>query len=598
MTQCAKRILVTSYLLLMLARLASAQASQPPQGARVTQEVVVTATATPISVESLGRAVTVFTAADLERLGISSIVEALRLAPGVDPRARGSRDGQTDFSIRGATFGQSLILVDGTRLNDSQSGHHNGDIPMALAGLDRIEIVNGVGSAVHGADALGGTINVISRHDRHALASIAGGQFGYAAAQGSASGVLVPRQWTLTGWGSRSTGFTVDRDFVMGGAALRGALAPGWTLDVRRQDKAFGANGFYGASPSKEWTDQTLVSAAQHRVSGPWMTNVRATWRNHGDHFRWDINRPGFAENRHRTNAGEATMTLARELGEGRRLTLGGAAGGDWVRSTNLGNHDYTRGSGYAELQVPLASRTTLQTGVRLDGYSTFGTSWSPTASISSWATPQLRLRASVGHAFRIPTFTELYYHDPANQGSADLRAERGWSIDGGADWTTRGWTVFASPFTRWDKDVIDWLRATSADLWRSTNVRDVTTTGVELGASRRWRTALFRGSYSGQAVHAPSLALLSKYVLEYARHSVGLSIATPIAARINVGLNVDHRRRLDGQNYSLVGLRVSRPAGRADVFFDAANLLNANYHEVAGVAMPGRWITIGLSLH
>ena len=76
-------------------------------------------------------------------------------------------DVQTDFSIRGATFGQSLVLIDGLRLNDSQSGHHNGDIPAMLAGIDRIEIATGPGSAAHGADALGGTINVITRRDAH-----------------------------------------------------------------------------------------------------------------------------------------------------------------------------------------------------------------------------------------------------------------------------------------------------------------------------------------------------------------------------------------------------------------------------------------------
>ena len=78
--------------------------------------------------------------------------------PGLDPRARGPRDVQTDFSVRGATFGQSLVLVDGFRLNNSQSGHHNGEIPVPLGAVDRIEVVYGAASAVHGADALGGTI--------------------------------------------------------------------------------------------------------------------------------------------------------------------------------------------------------------------------------------------------------------------------------------------------------------------------------------------------------------------------------------------------------------------------------------------------------
>ncbi|MBK9241318.1 MAG: TonB-dependent receptor [Acidobacteria bacterium] len=95
----------------------------------MTAEVVVTATASPAPTAGVGRTVTVLTRADLERLGMTSIIDSLRLVAGVDPKARGGRDVQTDFSLRGATFGQSLVLIDGVRLNDSQSGHHNGEIP-------------------------------------------------------------------------------------------------------------------------------------------------------------------------------------------------------------------------------------------------------------------------------------------------------------------------------------------------------------------------------------------------------------------------------------------------------------------------------------
>jgi iron complex outermembrane receptor protein len=106
----------------------------------------VTATVTPIAAEWAGRTVISLSAADMVRLGIRSLADAARLAPGVDVRARAPFDVQTDFSIRGATFGQSLVLIDGLRLNDSQSGHHNGDIPAMLLGIDRIEIATGPGS--------------------------------------------------------------------------------------------------------------------------------------------------------------------------------------------------------------------------------------------------------------------------------------------------------------------------------------------------------------------------------------------------------------------------------------------------------------------
>src|SRR5688572_18192636 len=226
---------------------------------RVTTDVVVTATAAPATTASIGRTVTVLTREELDKLGIGSIVDGLRLVAGVDPRGRGGADVQTDFSLRGATFGQSLVLIDGARLNDSQSGHHNGEIPAPLVGIDRIEVVFGPASAVHGADAIGGTIHVLTRSDPHATAAATLGEHGTVTAQGSWSGGKLPAGWTVSGWGARSDGFMFDRDFASGGAGVRGVIGQAWTADVRHQRRAFGANGFYGASPSKEWTDQTLA---------------------------------------------------------------------------------------------------------------------------------------------------------------------------------------------------------------------------------------------------------------------------------------------------------------------------------------------------
>jgi outer membrane cobalamin receptor len=592
------RFLLSGLFLLVLAPAGAAAQSAPP---RVSQDVVVTATVTPTPISTLGQSVTIMTHEDLARLGLPSIIDALRFAPGVDVRARGPRDVQADFSIRGATFGQTLVLVDGLRLNDSQSGHHNGDIPMATAGVDRIEIVNGAGSTVHGADALGGTINVITRRDGHATGQMSFGEHGYASAQGSISGHVLPTGWSATGWASRSRGFMYDRDFALGGAALRGQAAPGWTVDLRHQRKAFGANGFYGNSPSKEWTDQTLAATSWQKARGQWITDVRGSWRNHGDHFVWTILNPSVSENRHRTNAFALAASATRDLGGGRRATLGGATGGDSVESSNLGDRRYFHQSLYAEVQLPLSANATLAGGLRFDSYSTFGESWSPSVSFSAKIAPDVKLRASARHAFRIPTYTELYYRDPANLGSPDLRAERGWSLDGGLDWTRGGWVVSASPFAHWDRDVIDWVKAAQTDLWRSTNVRDVTIKGVEVSATRMWSRALLRAYVSGQTVDAPALTFpFSKYVLEYTKRSIGVAAAVPLPGGIQLAVNVDHRARVDtgtGQRYALVGLRISRAIARASLFLDATNLTDEAYREIAGVPMPGRWITAGIAV-
>ena len=102
------------------------------------QMVVVTAATTPVEMGTVTRTLTVITREQIEALPAHSIADVLRLVSSVDVRARGIRGVQTDFAVRGANFGQMLVLVDGIRLNDAQSGHHNGDIPVALEDVERI----------------------------------------------------------------------------------------------------------------------------------------------------------------------------------------------------------------------------------------------------------------------------------------------------------------------------------------------------------------------------------------------------------------------------------------------------------------------------
>ena len=145
------------------------------------QTVVVTAAATPIELGTANRTLTVITREQIEALAAYSVPDVLRLVSSVDVRARGERGVQTDFAVRGATFGQMLVLIDGVRLNDQQSGHHNGDIPVPLDAVERIEVLHGPGASVFGADAYGGAVNIITRRQAPPSAVVTTGSNGLAA---------------------------------------------------------------------------------------------------------------------------------------------------------------------------------------------------------------------------------------------------------------------------------------------------------------------------------------------------------------------------------------------------------------------------------
>ncbi|MGE0041596.1 MAG: TonB-dependent receptor plug domain-containing protein [Vicinamibacterales bacterium] len=573
--------------------------SPSPAPPPVEERVVVTGTATEVPFPHVARAIDVITREQIARLPARSIADVLRLAAGIDVRARGEAGVQTDFALRGAQFGQTLVLVDGQRLNDAQSGHHNGDIPVPLAAIERIEILRGPGSSVHGADAFGGTINVITRAAAvRPTVTVTAGEYGAAAVAAAAS--LGSRgQHLLAGEVSHSDGFTADRDYDIATVSARSVVA-GTRLFGGVTRKAFGANGFYGNSPSYEWTNQVFGGVERRFEAGAWSAIVDLSYRTHGDRFRWDRRRPGFAENVHRTHAAAATLRLSRDTGAG-RLTIGADGGGDWIRSSNLGDHAVGRASGFAEWQWPATGALTVLPSVRVDHYTDFGTAVSPSLAAGWWLTPALKLRASAARAFRVPTFTELYYTDPNHQGSGALDPEHSTGVDAGLDWTpAAGLTARVTVFGRHDADVIDWVRPSAAAKWRTTNVRAVDTAGVELGVEKALggpRDAAVGLSYAWLSVTPEGLDLLSKYLLEYAPHSLAAHGSVRLPLDIAWGQRVEYRARYDGQRYWLLDTRVSRPIGRVEVFGEVSNLLDERYVEIPGVAAPPRWVRIGVTV-
>jgi outer membrane cobalamin receptor len=592
---------VVAALLGLSATTALAQSSQPaarPTSADVRETVVVTGSVSPDTLGSLGRTLVILTREDLARLPVSTPIDALRLVPSVEVRERGPRGVQADFAIRGAGFGQALVLVNGARLNDAQSGHHNGDVPVSLLDVERIEVLLGGGASVHGADAVGGAINVITRRAGPRFAAdLAFGQHDLVEAAASVSLAAKPVEHVFSGEFNRSTGFAPDRDHDVKLARYQGTLGSGTTMSVAYLDKEFGAAGFYGPSPSREWTDQTLVSA-EHRFAprGDSLLSVDGAYRSHGDRFVYDWRRPAVSDNRHRTHAVSANGRWRTALGAATQLSVGASAGRDAIDSTALGERTFARAGGVVELRHAIGSRLVVQPGIRVDSYNRFGTAWSPAIAASGWIVPNLRWRTATGRSFRIPTYTELYYRDPNHLASDDLSPERAWSTDAGVDAFAAGWTASATAFGRWDAQVIDWVRATPQEQWHTTNIRDVDTRGVELGLTRRLGTGVWGVRYTGQNAEAPTLSLLSKYVLDFAPHALSLSGATTWR-RIDLGSHVTYTRRADGRAYWVADLRVARPLGRAEVYADVANAFDRAYQEVRGVEMPGRWIKIGLRL-
>lgn len=583
-------------MLVVLGAAGAAVAQPQPRIPGLDERVLVTGTAAPATAGAVGRTLAVITADDLRGLPVASVTDALRLLPGVWVRQRGPFGSQTDISLRGASFGQTLVLVDGVRINDPQTGHHNGDLPVALDDIARIELLAGAGSSLHGADAVGGVINIITKRDAEApTAQLAAGQHGLVQSTAAWRPGHLGFVTGLSASVDRSSGFAPARDFLH--QQVRGDFRFGaTTLAVGYLDKDFGAAGYYGPAPSHERTSQVLVSARnQHALRPGWTMTSDAWYRSHGDEFLYDPRVVGAEPNRHRTHVAGGGVRVGGQLSPSLRLTSGVEATADWLLSSALGDRNEGRVSGFAELEAR-AGRLLLYPSARVDSYTTFGSAFSPSLAVALPVRPRVKWRGSVGRAFRVPTFTERFYTDPNHRANDALGPESGWTADTGVDTYLGGtWVGTVTGFIRREQDVIDWVRPDATVRWRTENIRDVRSHGFETFVRGQHGPVSLGAQYTYTHVETGALVGLSKYVDDYAPHGLGGDLAVRGPWSLTTGLRVEHRRPYGRSSWTTVDVRVARPIRRFTLFVEVANLGDASYEEIRGVVMPGRWARAGV---
>jgi hypothetical protein len=192
------------------------------------QTVVVTGSFEPIPLSEANRSVVSLNLLH-EPLLYDSLIDALHSDSSIDLEERAPDGVQTDLSIRGATFEQSLVLVNGLRMNDAQSGHHDMDLPLPAEAVSRIEILHGAGSTLYGADAMGGAVNFITTPPvaTEVRARVGLGNFGFNQEHAVAS--FLGSKWSERVAASRdsSSGFRPDRDYQSGAATSETYLKTG-----------------------------------------------------------------------------------------------------------------------------------------------------------------------------------------------------------------------------------------------------------------------------------------------------------------------------------------------------------------------------------
>ena len=556
-------------------------------------------------------------------LTMASPQELLRQDSSVFLEERGAGGGQADLVLRGGSFEQALVLLNGFRINDSQTAHHDLDLPIPLEAMDSIEVLHGAGSTLHGADALSGVADFLTASPSASSLRLRAGGGSFGSNEESLLASLARKRWSSRITASRnfSTGFMADRDYRNEDASAESWISSRLGVSdllFASSDRSFGANQFYGAYNSWERTKGWFASGRQQLGS---RTEAAFGYRRHTDEFVLLRSDPSVYENNHIDGSWQASLRHTIPVATSSVLLFGLESDGDSIRSSNLGQHARNRGAGYVDLDLkPATRRWNLSVGLREELFSGgLQSAFAPHLAGSLRLTNQLKLRASGGYGFRLPTYTDLYYSDPATMGNSKLKPESAWSGEAGVDWVPSSrLSLSATGFYSRQHDSIDYVRATTlpnsflpawcvADTWCAVNLSGLRFAGAESSAT--WILA------KGQKVQVawtqlfgaqpPLNGLQSEYALNYPVENLHATWTAALTHALIVTNSVAITKPYQQAGntpwnpnpYPVWNAALTHDAGKLRPYLRLGNLSNTGYEEINGVAMPGRSITGGVAL-
>lgn len=496
--------------------LAAALLAQQPDTVRL-PDLVTTASRLPVRAGALASTHTVLTGEELRERGITLLLDALRDVPGLVTVQSGSHGAATSLFLRGGESDYVKVLVDGVTMN-SPGGAFN-FANLSLENVDRIEVVRGPASVLHGADAMTGVVQVFTRAGAGVLApalALEGGGQGLRRLDGSVQGANRLGSLSLQAGSFTSDGlYDFNNDYrnrgMSGRVETRASARVTGALTARYSDvrSAFPTNSSGVAVDSNQFITERQVALSAtigHRLSSGLSVQLLGTASRTEDGFSNRMDHPGdtvsfgFVASRegrsHRTGAdlrfraagdGPVAATVGFQYEDERQRqagsTMSNFGSGIFTEEDSFRARRSTRAL-YGEMAYTLGESATLTAGMRLDDNSAFGSAGTWRLGGSLKPSGGLTLRAQAGRAFKAPTFAELFARSPFEVGDPALRPEQALSWEFGADQRLAGGRarVSASWFSQRFHDMIQYASAAPGQPTYG-NVAAATSRGVEVGA-------------------------------------------------------------------------------------------------------------------
>ncbi|MDF1698774.1 MAG: TonB-dependent receptor [Saprospiraceae bacterium] len=576
------------------------------------EDIVIQQNRLNIPLSEQARFVEVITKEDIDRLPVTNVPELLQYTGAVDIRRRGVNGVQADAGIRGSTFNQILILVNGVRMSDPQTGHHMMNLPVALEDIERVEIIKGPAARIFGMNAMAGAINIITKKNKSESFQMNAGvtlsdfeTFGLNI-RALLPGKTISQSLSLSRQGSE--GYRYNTDYNINTAfysadihAINGAplqIQAGFT------EREFGANGFYA---NEAFTDQYeevrtgFISATTNISKGNFLIKPRISWRANKDEYVFLRQNPSFFMNTHRSNSyiGELHTSYVSDLGT---TGLGVDVSRETLNSNNLGERERTILGVFLEQRMQfLNDKLAATVGFYGNKVSDFDFKVYPGIDLSYTVSPQLNVFATANWSDRIPTYTNLYYSSRTEQGNENLVSESATSYEAGAKYNTSKLSITISAFRRNNSNLIDWAKdSIEQEKWLALNFNEVNMLGLDLSA--QYVISKAKGinvsvdyTYIDAEIIDDAPVEVSRYALDNLSQQLiaGLSVDI-LPKKVSLHTNFRYLDRVSLEDYELIDLKLNYRGENFSAFINANNILGTQYRETNLVPMPGRWFGIG----